>query len=509
MPDELTLSRPVPVIEGARVNYPAHLPGRDARIFVSCAGLTALLAWFGYLYPELAAAGHAAERVIGFVLLMIATVVVIWQCVRADGAANASLTFPAALYPVLYGLYFLIPYGLLITDATAPSERFPQLGLAILVGLVSFLCGCACAQRRGTAAGVAASEASAAALFVTSWIGILLVVAFWRYRISIGQFYTHAQEYVVGTDATASFFENFAIDLQLPVVLLLALTAQLHSRWARRARVTLSLYAAALLAIYVMASMFRSALTVLIFAVLGAQFGGVLRPKQVVQIGLIGVAALFVVFVVRAANIGDELVGSRNQLRDVAAAVREGRIFSAEAIGSVFGSGDRRSDVSGRATLPLTFIQEIMAQTDAGYPFGWGRTIRHETSEAIPRLFWPNKPVFMSTQRLIRDRLNLSDTDNSPNAIAQGYFELGWFGVAGLHFMMGVLIAGIAARARTVSSYFLLFFMWTAYSMVDAGIYMNILVQLRTCALVFVMFCVVRFIVSWGQRIPTAAPVPR
>jgi len=476
-----------------RADAPSAPPARDARVFVSCAFVALLLAVVGFSYPELGPSDDGSERMIGGLLLAATSLIVIWRSVGRDGAPDLSLLAPASLYPLFYGLYFLIPYGILLIDPAAATTQFPQLGLAILLGLIAFLFGCRCAIRfHGKEPRVPGNDTSALSLVITCWIGVVLVAAFWRFRILIGQFYSHAQIYWTGTDATSSFYENFVGELQLPLVLLLGLASQIPSRWRAAARITFYAYSSALFITYVMASMFRASLTVLVFAALSATLHSRLRPKHVVTIGLFGAGALFVIFLLRATDLGNELAGSPNQWKDVVSALSSDRLRGSAPLSRVLGRSDEAGGVSQRATLPLMFIQDIMYQTADDYPFGIGRTFRHETAQFIPRVFWGDKPIFMSTQRLIRARLDMSDVDDSPNAIAQGYYEFGWWGVIGLHFVMGMVISTAALNLQSLPSYFVLFFMWTAYSLVDAGIYLNTLVKLRTCLLFLAMFCVVR-----------------
>jgi hypothetical protein len=345
-----------------------------------------------------------------------------------------------------------------------------------------------------------------------------LLAFFYLWRLKNGYFYSHAANYIVGTDTASSLLESFVLQLHLPLVLLLGLAAASPGRSARFARLTLKLFLLTSFFLFLAMSQFRLAATLLPLGWVATHLfrETALDWRTSAKFAGIALCSLVLIFATRA-TVGDDLANSDNQLADIVSVVSRGDFADSATLSeSTLGQDDTASRV--RAVSPLLFFNDVFDSLDASDArFGYGKTFSYELREVVPRLLWKDKPVFLSTQVFIRHELGMSETDNSPHPMLQFYYELGWPGIAVGFFLMGALMQWVVRNLRSIFAFTAFAFFWAAFVQVEVGIFLNLLVALRAALLVYVAWKVVltvfrmRRSVRYGRStaIATAFPPPR
>ena len=425
---------------------------RPPALFIACT----LLFYFFFDNVNSFDRYELASRSIGFALLMLLICLICFEVVSRSGKLLLDPLSPERFYSIFFGVYYVLPFALIILDPRITGLRFAEIGAAELLAFFAFRFGCRSVKRHVERPRL--SERDARALLVVCWICMLMFGYLYFWRLQHGNFYTHAISYTVGTDTASSLLESFVQHLSGPVFFLCGLIAVSSTSVARLARVTLRVFVMSSFFLFIASSQFRLTATALVLAWVAFNlFGAIEFPwKLAVSFAAVAVFALTVIFTIRASNASSELSQSSNQLADLVRGIASGELVdSRELPQATMGSGGATS--LGRAVTPLTFFSEVMDAMDSpGVPFGLGKSFAYETTEILPRLLWKDKPEFLSTQIFIRQEIGLTIVDSSPHPMLQFYYEMGWPGIALGFFLMGWMMRSIVTRMHSMFFFFFL-----------------------------------------------------
>lgn len=494
-------------------------PVRDVRpLIVFASSALAALIFLATVWRV--APSEQVPRTLGF-LFWVATVALLTPHMFTRGGKILLDPFsPASFYSIFFAAYYLLPSALLLMDADVSNLRYIELGAAIALAFFCFNFACKVFCSPQIARPILLNELEARALLLVCWGCMALIALFFYWRVKNGHFYAHANDYTVGTDLTSSLFENFVQHLHLPVILLCGLVAASPTTLARRARLSLFAFVTSSFLLFLAASLFRHAVTLLPLAwVADNLFRRAAVPwRTSLKMVTLGLCALVLIFTVRASSNGFELANSNNQLADVIRGIANGELADTSKLADAT-LADENTASRGRAVSPLLFLSDVFEAMDSPTSsFGFGRTFLYELSETVPRLLWPDKPTFLSTQILIRQSLGMSLVDNSPHPLLQFYYEFGWPGIAVGFFLMGALMQYIVRNTRTVFMFFVLAFAWTAYIQVEVGLFLNLLVLIRAALILYAAWQSLLFVLEELARhrrpyrstaMATAFPPPR
>ena len=451
-------------------------------------------------------------RAVGFLLILALIYLLSRVVLTRSGRLVLDPFRPRSFYSVFFGLYYVLPFLTLLFDGDASEFRFVQIGAAGVLAFICFQFGCNWPSPRAVAP-LVLDGLQARALLVIAYACTAMLGALYYWRLGNGNLYTHANSYEVGTTAASSFFESFVLQLHVPVIFLFGLVASGKARIAGLAKKSLHIFLVLSFLLFVASSQFRLAATILpIGWIANRLFSGcILDWRTALRMGGIAVLALALIFTIRASSAGKDLAGSSNQLFDLASGLVHGDFVDSGLVAEATLGGENRAS-RGRAVAPLMFFNDVIEALDSPtVSFGYGLTFAHELREVIPRVLWTNKPVFLSTQILIRQQLGMSLVDNSPNPLLQFYYEFGWPGIAVGFFLMGLLLQMLVNRMNSVFVFMLLAFAWSAFIQVEDGLFLNLLVVTRAALIVYAAWSAILFIlrVAEGHRVPLpTAPLP-
>ncbi len=464
---------------------------------------------FLILFVIVATSGNAHERVwiatvIGFMaVFVLGTLLDENGCIRGFG-----LQQPGSLYGFFYFLYYGIPLAFLAAGWEGPTKSLGSLAALVLTGYVAFLIGVKLSGLKlGSGSPLARSFSSeqAQALLALCYIGAWLVYGYYVWRIGIGQFYTHVGYYEQPATRTASLIQNFGGMFCFPVFILAAILTSVNDvALARRTRRFLLLYTLSIFVIATAASEFREALTALMFLIVArnAQNRPV-RMRHVLISCLAGLIALTVVEGTRQVVQNSGIADSPNQA-----------VYSADhavdGINSVL-HGETPAVIKAtldRATWPVVFLSEVVQALDHGNRYLHGAVLVDSLYSLIPRAFWPNKPVLVSTQLQIEEKLHLPLIDASPGPVTQFYADWGVGGVAIGLLCFGILLGSLtkyATQSGSPTAWLTLAWIWSVAVQVETDLTLGILVALRHLIIVILVY---RALLFWIRISGSAKRVP-
>ena len=407
---------------------------------------------------------------------------------------------PVALYGFFYFLYYVIPCLLLLSGNYLPQRNLLEIAGLVCLGYASFWAGIKLSRLRPPRnAYLSPSGFEKSGLVMLSAAGVVLVAAYHAWRISIGQFYTHAAFYHQASTVFASFMDVFVSQFQLPLILVLGLLARVMSRapQGRRVRYLLYFYSIATFMVFVVASQFRMAVTALIFLLVARRISGpfLLKVRHLLLITIVSLLALTIIEGFRSIVQSEDIADSRNQL--TFAVKRILPILSASL-------GDWTSDVQDpmiiRAIGQPMFISEVIDATDRGAPYPYGRDILNSMYAVIPRLFWPSKPEVQPLQLTIRERYHLPLHDDSPGPLVEFFAEGGWPGVllGFLAFGCGLgLLSQHSLSSNGIGPWIILLWVWSTVVQAETELVLGIAATLRNALFVYLMYKILAAGTQW------------
>ena len=408
------------------------------------------------------------------------------------GSVELDICRPLSLYGFFYFLYYVLTGWLLVLDRQVPERNLLPIAGLLVVGYTAFWAGLKLSGIKAATspASLVGSNLESSGLFAVCKIGVVLVVFYYAWRVSVGAFYTHAAYYGQEPSVFASLMDVFFAQFQLPLILLFGLLANAKSTqtMARQARYLLYSYTAALFAVFVITSQFRMAVTALIFFLVAKKLSGtaVLKVSHMVVTVALCLVALIAIQGFRSTIQPEDAVASNNQLT-----------FSLERILPSFSSAWSNWDAGVRAPTiaravgqPL-FLSEIIDATERGVPYPYGKDLLNSLYQVVPRFLWPSKPEVIPFQRTIRERFGLFLHDDSPGPIVEFFAEGGWVGVFGGFLAFGWIL-GILTKLTVASGnpgmWIALAWFWSTAAQVETELVLGLVTILRNALVVYLIY---------------------
>jgi len=439
-------------------------------------------------YFPLRLSDYAALAVYGGVVALLANFLIS----ERDGRIELDLLHPVSLFAAFYFLYYFVTGWLsVITDSKAHHHSF-EISAMVLVCFLSFLVGDRLSKRKAgtgeTKASFELGQRTAGILLAFCVAGSILLVWYYGWRISIGQFYTHVGYVIAPTTVLANFLEGIVDPMQLPTVLILGLVMRARPNSAAIRRF-FYVYVAGSVLIYLLSSQFRLVVTVVLFAIASINiarrqflgFGAYVAGGTLALLSLLGILL-----------IRSQAVTGENQLTGAATAVVGGSVHSEDA-----------SNTLGRSLAQPLFLSEIMDKVEDGYPFLNGDVILSMGYSLIPRVFWPQKPIVTPMQLLLRSEFNMELHDDSPGPMVEFYSNGGWPGVIAGFLVMG-WVSGVltlkTAKNPALLLVLLLCWWWSIVCFMEQEVVISLLSVLRTIAVVWLTIWMFRAVTGKRAR---------
>ncbi|HJT58724.1 MAG TPA: hypothetical protein VJ761_19600 [Ktedonobacteraceae bacterium] len=461
--------------------------------------LLLLLAWAA----SLTRSEEPSEAVIILGLMGTLVMCVMAALLNKGGLVTGlNLDRPGSLYGFFYLLYYALPLSLLALGWAGDVRYLTTMTGLVILGFLAFWAG---TQLTGVKQHLAPplqslTEEESRALLVICYIGASLVYSFYVWRLSIGQFYSHASYYEQQTTLAASLLQNFAGQFSYPLFILGSiLTGIAHPVVAKRARRFLLIYILSIVVIATAASEFREALTSLLFLIVARNAQN--RPVRIRHVFVSCLAGIFALTVVQ---------GTREVVRDSGIADSSNQMVysldhALDGINSVL-HGERPVVMQAtidRATAPLIFFSDVIDALNRGQGHLHEAVLLDSLYSLVPRAVWRSKPVMVSTQLQIEEKLHLPLFDASPGPIIQFYADWGVSGVVLGFFCFGMflgLLTKYAKRSESVVHLLALAWVWSVAVQVETDLSLGILVALRHLLVVIVLYRVALFWIRLSGR---------
>ena len=94
----------------------------------------------------------------------------------------------------------------------------------------------------------------------------------------------------------------------------------------------------------------------------------------------------------------------------------------------------------------LTATSNVLEKTPSDVPYQYGRLYSYLLVTFVPRFIWPAKPSVNEANQFYQLAYGVSDEEQlktvsiSIGVLVEGYINFGWFGVAGIMFLLGILL---------------------------------------------------------------------
>ncbi len=391
------------------------------------------------------------------------------------------LTAPKRLYGLFFALFYATELWFYATDRSRSQDHDLLLAVIVIVAYAGWYIGMSLVERRAHVLARAPQfeRRQSWALLKLCIFGALCVVVHFWWRLSIGQFYTHAHYYEQALTPADSILQNFCGPFEFPVILLSGLiTASRDRRVANLSRYFAYTYTTAFVVTEILASEFRNSLLAMVFLAAAMQTAGTLkiRWRHLILATIVAVFGMVAVEGTRVA-VTYSIPGAENQLVQSAASMGAGlQLF----LGS--GSAVAKNATAARAADPMGFLTEIIDAFDRGKPHLYGQIELNSLYMFIPRLFWTSKPKVESSQILIERALGLTEVDASPNPALFFYADAGIVGVFTLLLCFGALFAALSRFAVTQGSVFAwmwIVWIWSVVANVETDMVLGILSATR------------------------------
>ncbi len=470
-----------------RGSQPLAGPAAGATTFLA---VTAVRSWTRGL-----ASVNGAEWV-GVALISIAVAILLVMFVEKDGHLLLSFGEPASLYSLCYGIYYLLPYVLLVATGQLPVGFEVRIAWVFLLGLVSFAGGYRLRRGSRDSLGRIAEFGltESLALMGLGIVGIGLVSYYFGSRIAEGTFVTHGRDYIQAPTVLAGFRDVFAGGWQLPTVLVFALAGSCANRVIRRrARLMCWGYGISLMLVLLFSSQTRPAIILLILLVSLDSFRGLsrIRTRKLAVLGAGAVACVLFVQGVRTQQ--GEFLSAANQLRFAAE-----RSWAAAASGVTHESGVIYEQVSARMSGSVDFLNLLMRVSD-GAGFLLGSEVASWATPNIPRVLWSDKPVTDAPPQSVQLAYGIPRFDAPLGAVLELFIQAGAIGVALGFLVLGMAMQKVAKWLRqsgSAGAWLVFVFVLPGLLNLELEMMQSILGALRNGVIAWVMYRVLRFAVE-------------
>jgi hypothetical protein len=429
------------------------------------------------------------------------------DAVDSSGARiHLNISRPGGLYGFLYCLFYGVGMLFFVNRIDAPKQHLVAIALLVLIGyvgwwqgirLVSFIWG------RQSLRLPRFQPRESTALYLLCWVGFVCVLIGYAWRMSLGQFYTHAGSFEAEAGVANSLYENVTFPFEFPTIILLALLSA-DKVVAKKAAYSLYFFASVFGLIHLLASEFRLIIGVVIFAVGGLQFsrGFIIRWKHLAICGLLAMAALLLIQGGRL--VVASFAGSELSIEEAARVTFEG----------LFAGSSERSEVASstieRATDPLVFVSNLIDQVESGAPYVGTDVMIEQLRSLMPRALWKDKPILVPPQIMIKRHFGLPLVDDSPGPLISYYAAAGAWGVFFGLLLFGVLIGWLTYRTAshpTVFNWMLLIWIWGAVAIVEYDQATYIMLGIRHCLVAYAFYKII-YMACRDQRHKTPCAFP-
>jgi hypothetical protein len=425
---------------------------------------------------------------IGIILLAVVLNDIVTS--KADGL-NLCLNNVSGLYGGLYALYYLAGLVVFALRYDTSKNNIIEVSFLILLGYLGCRLGVALSGNRpGPSYPPFWGRIEAKSAYLLCWIGFGMVLAGYAYKASVGAFFTHGASFAQGTSIRESLLNNFTFPFEFPVVLLAGLLSA-SPFVKKRATVSMWIFTGVFVLIHLLAGEFRTIVSDFVMLIAALQSSrGFRLTWQRIAVWLCVILAAFLL-IQRA-----RLVASVEHRGSLGVRQSAGLVLKAATTpvaNSSYQMSDRASD---RAANGPRFLSNLIGQVDSGYSYIYGRVMLVQLSSLLPRMFWPDKPVFSSTQIALKREFGLPLLDDAPGALSSYYAFGGPIAVFFWLMMFGLLLGSVQRRVQhryRILPWLLL--IWTIGSVVDIedDQLICLLTGLRHFALSYMIFLGIQF----------------
>lgn len=415
-----------------------------------------------------------------------------------------NLKCPRTVYGIFYILYYVLPFlGKLFRNQFEFGDE-SHLAIIIFLGAVCWHLGMhvSCHKFFPNNSGFIGLKA-ARALLVVLGISAGFVIYGTVWRIQEGIFFNQARYVELEATLIDSLRGVLTVQLQLPIILLLAMLASLRLRGLSiSSKILFGVYSITAVLVLILASQTRPAITAMLFLVLGYELSSPIQWNGK-KLSVLVFSSVMVVILVQGFRItqSDEFASSSNQL---IYAVENIVNSTSQAVSSDENRTQMIDAVGSRSSAGIDFLGLVVQEIDArGQPF-WGEGIFSSLEALVPRLFWPEKPAVVPMQILMQQMLGFNELyDAVPGPLIQFYFEGGLFGVVIGYAVLGLSLGWLTNRtfqSGAIGWWICLAFVWSSVANVEQEVVLGFAGAIRAAALMYGIWLLVRLVSKNARR---------
>jgi hypothetical protein len=266
---------------------------------------------------------------------------------------------------------------------------------------------------------------------------------------------------------------------------------------ARQGKILLLSYGFGIIFVNTLSSQTRHAITALILLIVSISFYKKYKMKLFKALGIIFIA-LFIVLAIQAQRmlLKQDLMYSSNQLTTALE-----NIFSG-TFNIVSESNSNNEVIISRAQGSVVFLSDIIDSFNKGYSPLYGKGILIGLIGIIPRSIYPEKPIIISPQLVVKGLLDMPLIDDTLTMINQFYVEFGtfglllWFAIFG--YLFGKYFNYLMSKNSIAPFIFFSFFISQVIQMEHEFI-LGLLGVLRNSIIIYFLFVTFRFIYGFQK----------
>jgi hypothetical protein len=151
---------------------------------------------------------------------------------------------------------------------------------------------------------------------------------------------------------------------------------------------------------------------------------------------------------------------------------------------------------TNRGSDTLILLSTLIDRTDRGSPYLYGAVMLDTFSAVIPRALWPDKPVVVPPQRLIRRGFGLQDQDDTAGPLIAYFAFAGPWGIFAWLFIFGFVVGRLsiwASHSNGILPWFLLFWVLGSALFIEQDQTMGIVIAVRHCILAWFLYHLILF----------------
>jgi hypothetical protein len=430
---------------------------------------------------------------IGLILL---TAVLRDTITRTADGIDLSISNLPALYGFSYALYYLNGLVLFSFRSDAPKDNIIEISTLMFLGYLGWRSGLALSGASKAKLCIPVfGYRKAASLLILCWLGFGLVMVGYGYRASVGAFYSHGVGYTQEATLVASFLQNVTFPFEFPAILLTALLSA-AGRMRKQATISLCIFGSILCMVHLLAGEFRWIVTDVVLGVAVLQFAAGLRLTWH-RVAAGTCVCVVVLLLIQGGRIVAEARGGGavGAMESVSLLVDGATTVTDDSMET-----EATARTSERGSESMLFLSTLIDRVKDGAPYIYWKVMLDELSSVVPRAMWPDKPMFLSTQILIKREFGLPERDDSPGPLISYYGFGGPLGVFCWLLLFGLFLGRLqcwAARGQGLLPWLVLIWVLGAAVSVETDQVLGVVTALRHC---FVAYIVVYLIVFFYPK---------